>query len=165
MWPATSFSCCHAFPPRRNCILSNHESKETSPPFLKLLFKFCFMNLVTLCVCVSACAYSWEYVCHSTRVELKGQRETCGSWFSPFIMWVLAISLDHQAWWQVSLPAESSQWLVKFLLPGILSQQWTWLSQVQRRLGNRATTFWPTVEEDKEKWHWWWPNVVDSRWP
>lgn len=107
MWPATSFSCCHAFPPRRNCILSNHESKETSPPFLKLLFKFCFMNLVTLCVCVSACAYSWEYVCHSTRVELKGQRETCGSWFSPFIMWVLAISLDHQAWWQVSLPAES----------------------------------------------------------
>lgn len=64
--------------------------------FLTHLFFFFF----GICLCM-VCAMAWP--------ASGSQKTTFGGHFSLYIMWVLGIELKLSAWWQVSLPAESSR--------------------------------------------------------
>lgn len=57
------------------------------------------------------CLYMNMHGCMDAYVEVRGQLARISSFYT---LWVLGLSSCCQAWWQMSLPAESSFWLQKF---------------------------------------------------
>lgn len=53
---------------------------------------------------------------HSIMRVCGGQRTICRDGSSPSV-WASGANVDHQAWWQVPLPAEPSHWLSVFPPP------------------------------------------------
>lgn len=79
--------------------------------------------ILHMCVCTSALMHTW------------GQRELSG--VSPFTRWVQRSNSGHQAWQQLPLPSEPSQYQYQFYLKMVVQK-----FQQQNSLLYKFSLFW-----------------------